>query len=272
MWRLRLLVVLALTLSGPLYFVAYQARPLRHFGIGYWDSLFLADEESFYPPFRTSGPYRHPDESVEVREFVGRLTRRRAGFEIPYHALRSPLRKSLRCHRFALEGIVELTVNGELINEFVFAETSYPWAGIKAVIPQNVAEKGALKIDLVTKGGRPPPSHLPSDLGLGVDWIEIEPMSGGVWLLPTGAEWTRWFLFLVLAYVFLRFVRAGPGAVAAAMIGIVLVAVAAEAVYPVVTSRTLASAWLAFPGLMVLIGLAELIDRRSFNAGSARVR
>lgn len=268
----RLPVFFVLVLSGPLYFLAYQANPSRHFGIGYWDSLFLADEESFYPPLRTSGPFRHPDQSVEIREFVGRLTRRDAGFQIPYHALRSPLRLSMRCHRFGLSGSIALTVNGEPIDEFVFTERSYPWGGIRAIIPQSVAEKGPLRIDLSTKGGTPPPAHLPPDLGFGVDWLEVEPMSEGVLLLPTGAEWMRLFLFLVLAFVFLRFLGTKPAAAAVTMFVLVAAVAVAVAIYPVITSRTLASAWFGFLGLMLLIGLGELADRRSPVADVARGR
>ena len=95
-------------------------------------------------------------------------------------------------------------------------------------------------------------------------------MSEGVLLLPTGAEWMRLFLFLVLAFVFLRFLGTKPAAAALTMFVLVAAVAAAVAIYPVITSRTLASAWFGFLGLMLLIGLAELADRRSPVADVAR--
>ena len=255
--------IIVLLLSGPFYFVAYQANPSQHFGIGRWDSAFLAEEADFYPPIRMSGPFRHSDNTVEIREFVGRLTRRRASFQIPYHALRTPLQFSLRCHRFGLQGSVNLTVNGSPIREFVFTKQSYPWGGIRAVIPQEVAERGPLRVELLTVGGDAPPGHLPEDLGLGVDWLEVSPISRGVLLLPTAPQWFRLFLFLLLGFFFLRFLDIEPLATALAMLTLALGVSAMASFYPVTTSQTLVFAWLFFPVVMLLIWIAELADRRS---------
>jgi hypothetical protein len=47
-----LLTTAVLALAAPAYFLAYQANPSMHFGIGRWDRPWLADEEGFYPPSR----------------------------------------------------------------------------------------------------------------------------------------------------------------------------------------------------------------------------
>ncbi len=197
--------------SAPLYYWAHQAQPSRRFDVGEDDEQFLGSKDQFYPPNQMSGPIRRPDKTVEVITFMGRLTRGRATFELPYRALGSPLQIRIRCHRFGLEGTVSLVVNGEAVSDFVFTDRSYPWGGIETVIPQEVAEKGGqLRIEVVTSGGLHPPSHLPDDLGLGVDWIEIEPMSRGVRLIPASMQWVTayglmllgWFIFRTAGFSF----------------------------------------------------------------------
>lgn len=242
------------------YFLAYQAHPSLRFGIGRWDAPWLADERDFYPPVRMEGPLRHPDGSVEVKDFVGRLTKRSAAIQIPYHALRSPLRLRLRCHRFGLEGTVGLAVNGEPLGEYVFAESSYPWGGIETIVPQEVAEKGPLRIELRTTGGRTPPAHLPADLGVGLDWIEVAPMSRGAVLLPTAPQWLGLGLLIVAGGVFAWFLglRGLPGV----LLGLVpaLGLVAATAVLPSIAGRLLPWGWLALPVAMLWIRIAELAN------------
>jgi hypothetical protein len=254
-------LLLVLLLSGPAYYLAYQHNPSLHFGIGRWDRSWLEDEAAFYPPSRMEGPLREPDGSVRVQDFVGRLTRRDAAFRLPYHALRSPLRIRVRCHRFGLEGNVALEVNGHPVEQFVFTKSSYPWGGIRSVIPQNVAEEGPLRIRLVTTGGEVPPSRLPPDLGVGVDWIELTPLSEAVLLLPTTAEWIRLYLLFFFFLLFLRFL-ATPRVLAPILLSALAGSVVlSRAAYPLLTSRMLELAWLAPPAVILLLWVAERADR-----------
>jgi hypothetical protein len=259
------LAAAVLLLSGPAFFLAAQANPSQHFGIGRWDRGWLAGHEGFYPPSRMEGPFRNPDGSVEVKEFVARLTKRDARLELPYHALRSPLEIRLRCHRFGLGGTVSLSVNEDPLGDFVFTESSYPWGGIEAVIPQAVAERGPLTIGLSTEGGREPPSHLPSDLGVGLDFVEVAPLSEGVVLIPIASQWAGGFLFLLSAFVFLRFLGAGPRARALGTLALAASLVAAAAFVPTIASRTIPVAWLVFPACMLLLWSLERVDR--FTSG-----
>jgi len=253
--------VIVLILSGPSYFLAVQANPTLRFDIGRWDGGFLADAEKFYPPFRMTGPRRHSDNSVEIEEFLGRLTKKEAGFRIPYHALRTPLEFYLRCHRFGLQGTVTLTVNDRHIRDFDFTKQSYPWGGIRAVIPQEVAETGPLRIEVLVRGEDIPPSHIPADVGLGVDFLELTPMSRGVILLPTAGQWLRLFLLFLLGFFFLRFLDTGALATAAGLLALAAFVSTMVVVYPVMTSKILVFAWLFFPLGMLLLWISELADK-----------
>lgn len=256
-----LAAAVVLVLSGAAFFLAFQANPSQRFGIGRWDRPFLAVEEDFYPPSRMEGPIRHADGSVEVKDFVGRLTKRRARLTLPYHALGSPVEVVVRCHRFGLEGKVALTVNGEPIDEFVFVKTSYPWGGIKAVVPRAVAEREPLRIDLVTEGGENPPAHLPQDLGVGLDFVEVKPLEAGALLLPTAGHWVGWFLFLLSGYAFFRFLGCGSRAGAWGVLALAVSLPAATVFFPTLVSRSLSIAWLAFPACLLLLVAAELCER-----------
>jgi len=260
-------LVLTLLLAGfaPLYYGAYQARKPRRFDIGAHDEHLLGNPETFSTPGAMSGPFRHEDGSVEVIRFQGRLSGRTASIQLPFHARSSPLRLWIRCHRFGLGGTVRMRVNGVHIDDFVFAESSYPWAGIRAIVPQRVAERGALEIDLVTTGGRAPPSHLPPELGLGIDFIDVEPMSEGASLFPTGYEWAVSYLFLVVGAMSLRLAgftdRLLGVFVGALIVGIALFA----ALRPVELPTFLSTWWLLFPVLLVLqrgVLLAHAANRR----------
>jgi hypothetical protein len=267
-----LIPILTILLSIPAYFYAVQANRALHFAIGRLDGAFLADRESFYPAARMEGPERAGDGSVAVHEFTGRLTKADAEFRLPYHALRSPVRIDVRCHRFGLEGTVSLEVNGEHVEDFPFGARSYPWGGIRAVIPQDVAEKGPLEITLRTRGGATPPSHLPGDLGLGVDWIELTPLSEGAVLQPTRGQWTGLVLLLALAPVFVRFLR---GSALASILAAPLVALAtilSTLLYPVLSAQALGLAWLIVPGTALLLRAAELFDRGGTAAETERAR
>jgi hypothetical protein len=256
-----LAAAVVLALSAAAFFLAHQANPSQHFGIGRWDRPFLADENDFYPPSRMEGPIRHADGSVEVKDFVGRLTKKRARFTLPYHALGSPVGVVVRCHRFGLEGTVSLVVNGERIDEFPFVKTSYPWGGIEAVVPQAVAERGPLRIDLMTEGGENPPAHLPQDLGVGVDFVEVKPLEGRALLLPTAGQWLGLFLLLLSGYAFFRFLGWGSRASAFGVLALAASSAAATVFFPTLVSRSLLLAWLAFPACILLLRAAELADR-----------
>ncbi len=123
MWR-GAAVALVLATGGLSYVVAFQTTEAVRFELGSMDWDYLEEPSNFHDRGRMEGPIRYEDGSVEVIEFYGRLTQERAGLTLPYHATRSPLRLYLRSHRFGLSGTVRLTVNGELVDEFVFTETS----------------------------------------------------------------------------------------------------------------------------------------------------
>ena len=149
-----------------------------------------------------------------------------------------------------------------------FLQRQSKLAGDICQIPQEVAERGPLLVELLTVGGDTPPSHLPEDLGLGVDWLEVSPMSRGAILLPTAGQWFRLFLFLLLGFFFLRFLGIEPFTTAVAILTLVVVLSAMAVLYPVTTSQTLVFAWFFFPVVMLLLWIAELADRRSSPAAT----
>ena len=254
--------ILSLLAAAPLYFAAHQGKKSLRFELGSMDRDYLADQEQFYPSGAMSGPIRHPDTRVEVIDFYGRLTRREATFSLPYHSLRSPLRLRIRCHRFGLRGTVVLTVNEQSIDEFVFTETSYPWGGIRAVIPQGVAEQGPLVVGLATIGGDPPPRHLPEDAGVGVDWIEVEPLSKAAMLLPGSSQWVSLVAFLLFGFAFCIVSGASFRASLLTFWGLLLVVCAATLFFPLQTSTALARLWIVFPlGMLLQRGLALMRAR-----------
>jgi hypothetical protein len=239
--------IIFVLVSIPLYFWAYQTHSPLRFDIGENDRRYLGDESQFYAPRPMSGPIRRPDNSVDVITATGRLTRRRADFRLPYHALRSPLHVRIRSHRFGLGGTVSLDVNDARLGEFLFTERSYPWGGIEDVIPQEVAEAGPLKIKLVTSGGLPPPSHLPEDLGLGIDWIEIEPMSRGSVLLPSLGQWIDLYGLLILGWIVLSLVGV-VGWSRAIIAGALLAGICVlTALRPLESARILSYLWFILP-------------------------
>jgi hypothetical protein len=246
------LVSLVLVGGEALYAVSLQRFETVRFEIGSMDWDFLGDPEDFEDRKGMDGPMRLPDGSVEVIEFYGRIARKDASFRLPYHAVRSPLRLRIRCHRFGLLGVVELSVNGTVLDEFVFTETSYPWGGIQTVVPQSVADRGPLWIELRTRGGKTPPSHLPEDVGLGVDWIEVEPLSRGVRLVPSSRE--LFFVALTLLLLF-GFLRATGASFRVAVWGTVLLAgliALSTHLAPVATGMALERLWVVFPMGFVL--------------------
>ena len=260
MKKLRLAAIVPVLLAtGPLYYLAYQITPERRFELGSMDRNFSVRQGELHPSSLMSGPIRYEDGSVEVIDFYGRLTPRREEFLLPYHARRSPLKIFLRAHRFGLQGSVFLTVNGEPVEEFVFGETSYPWGGMRAVIPEGVAERGPLLIELLTQGGTTPPSHLPVDLGVGIDWIEIAPMSEGVELAPLRREYAALYVLvgLVFGFALLTGMTAFSAAIVAA-IGLVL-CLSLTALVPIETSMALARLWVVLPFAALVYWL---LDRR----------
>ena len=247
-----LVTALILLLFAPIYFAVYQAQKTRRFNIGSWDKRYLENPETFSPRLEMSGPFRHEDSSVDVIGFDGRLSGRTATLQLPFHALRSPLRIWVRSHRFGLGGTVRMSVNDVLIDDFVFTENSYPWAGIRTVIPQEVAERSALHIDLVVSGGRSPPSHLRSDMGLGMDWVEVDPMSGGVMLLPTAYEWMVPYVFLVLGAISFRLFGFSTRVFFLVLGALILAIAALTALRPVESPTVLFWLWSIFPAGIVL--------------------
>ncbi len=268
------IVVALLVVAAPLFFAAYQVQKTRRIEIGSMDLDFFLDRSQIYPPLRMNGPVRHPDGSVEVSDFYGRLTGRRVELLLPYHARRSPIRLFIRCHRFGMQGTVSLVVNGEPIDEFVFVETSYPWGGIRTVIREDIAARGPLRIELVTKGGTPGPAHFPADLGVGIDRIDVEPMSLGVELSPLRREWVSFYRFTLMALV----CSLAMGAAARTAAGVTLAAgtlgIAMTAWFPVSTAIALGRLWVIFPLAAVLYGALVLLGKRKwipgFEPGEAR--
>jgi lysophospholipase L1-like esterase len=228
--RRSLALALAALLTGAAHLGIHQLDRQARFEIGEpSDRYYLIDPESFQAPAEMEGPLRRPGAEVETVSFTARLTRRRAGLRLPYHAVGTPVRLNLRCHRFGLGGNVALSVNGRLIANDSF-ESAYPWAGIQALVPAEVASLGPLTVELWTSGGSPAPSHLPDDLGVGLDWVEVSAESGGV-LLPVPEAWIRLVLLLVASALALAVFRVpaagqaplllagGLGAVAIAHLG-----------------------------------------------------
>ena len=247
-----LVTALLLLLFAPIYFAVYQAQKTRRFNIGSWDKRYLENPETFSSRLEMTGPFRHEDGSVDVIGSDGRLSGRTATLQLPFHALRSPLRIWVRSHRFGLGGTVRMSVNDVLIDDFVFTENSYPWAGIRTVIPQEVAERSALHIDLVVSGGRSPPSHLRSDMGLGMDWVEVDPMSGGAMLLPTAYEWMVPYVFLVLGAISFRLFGFSTRVFFLVLGALILAIAALTALRPVESPTVLFWLWSIFPAGIVL--------------------
>lgn len=242
-------VIVSLVLGAGLflYVAALQTSETMRFEIGSMDWDFLGNPEAFEKRNRMDGPIRYADESVEIIQFYGRIALDEAAFRLPYHAVRSPLRLRIRCHRFGLGGTVELTVNGEVLEEFVFGETSYPWAGVETVVPQSVAERGPLVVELRTRSGRTPPSHLPEKIGVGVDWIEVEPLSEGVAVVPARWQLAAVVLSPLLCFLFLS---ATGASFRTALLGAIVVAGMAATwthVAPVASGMALARLWVVFP-------------------------
>jgi hypothetical protein len=132
-----------------------------------------------------SGPERLPGGRVQESRFAGRLTRRQASLSIPYHVVGAPVELRIRCHRFGLGGTLAILVNGAPVNEVAFGLDAYPWAVAVSTVPTQVAAKRPLRIDLVVRGGSAPPSHLPEDVGVGLDWVQVRPLEAGALLVPT---------------------------------------------------------------------------------------
>jgi len=241
-----LLVVLALV-AAPLYYTAYQAQKTRRFEIGSMDRDFLADARLFHVPGAMSGPIRRSDKSVEVLDFYGRLTRREARLSLPYLALRSPLHLFIRCHRFGLGGVVTVVANGHVLGDFTFSKSSYPWAGIDTTVPQAAAEKGPLQLELLTTGGDPPPSHLAQDLGVGLDVIEVEPMSKAARLIPSLSQFGALFAFMAFGFGFLWLTGFSPYVCSAIVFALLIGVCGLTWLFPVEASIALSRLWIAFP-------------------------
>ncbi len=258
MYKSRALILFLVLLAfAPLFFLSHQNKQTRRFELGSLDRDYLEDSGQFYRPgVMMDGPIRHEDGSVEVIEFYGRLTRTDATLRLPYHAERSPIRLRIRCHRFGLEGTVALYVNGTHLQDFVFATSSYPWGGIEAVLPQSVAEAGPIHLRLVTRDGNEPPDHLPRDLGVGIDWVELTPMSLGARWLPLSTQWLSFYAFVLLGAGFMGLTGATYRTSVFTMVAMAAFTFALSYLYPVAFGLALPKAWIVFPlGALVLMSL-----------------
>ena len=247
MVRPGLLAAAALIAGAPLYPIAFQVTETVRFDLGSMDWDYLVNEGQVHDRVRMQGPTRLPDGSVEVIAFYGRLTAREVGFRLPYHGVASPLRLRLRCHRFGLEGTVHVRVNGEPLDSFVFTERSYPWGGVEVVVPQDIAEKGPLTIELETEGGKPSPSHLPEALGIGIDWIEVEPLSRGVELRVPWTMVALALLFPLAGALFARSTGASLPLVVLVLAVLLVLVLVVTAFAPFTTAMALRRLWVVFP-------------------------
>ena len=260
----RAAAVLVLSMLGAGAFTAtLQVQKSIRFEIGSMDRDYLADPEHAPIVLRMDGPIRHPDNSVEVIDFYGRLTGRRAQFSLPYHARHSPVRIRLRCHRFGLDATVAMTVNGHSIEDFVFTDRSYPWGGIHAVIPQEVAERGPLQVELEVRNAEPPRGRFPEDFGVGIDWIEVEPLSEGVFLVPSVKPLGFALVFPLLAFFFIRL----TGGSFLASLGVHALATASVSLFtalaPQVSGMAWSRLWVLFPiGYLLHLVLKRLFTQR----------
>jgi len=254
--------VLVVTVLGAAAFLAaLQAQKSLRFEIGSMDQDYLEDPEQFYPRLRMDGPIRYADNTVEFIEFYGRLSRSRAGFILPYHALRSPVQIRIRCHRFGLDGTLALTVNGRHVGDFVFTDRSYPWGGVKAVVPQEVAELGPLRVGLEVRDRESPRGRLPDDFGVGVDWIEVEPLSRGVILLPSPKHLAFAILFPLLGCAFIR----GTGGSFRSSLVVLAVGLASVALVTALAPHSSSMVWSRLWVLLPLGYLLHLVLSKLFT-------
>ncbi len=153
----------------------------------------------------------------------------------------------IRCHRFGLDGTVALIVNGEHLEDFVFSERSYPWGGVQTIIPQEVAERGALTIELETRDSELSSSHIPEDFGVGVDWIELEPLSRGVVLWPLPRHLLMAMAFPLLVFLFTRNSGVSYWGSLGALCIVVVTINLLNASFPLQTPMVLSRLWVVFP-------------------------
>jgi hypothetical protein len=101
---------------------------------------------------------------------------------------------------------------------------------------------------------------LPKDLGVGLDFVEVTPLSEGVLLLPTARQWVGYFLFLLSGFLFFRFLGWGPRASAGGALALAVSLISGTVLFPTIVSRAVTVAWLAFPACILLLRAAELAD------------
>ncbi len=262
----------AFVVSGLAFVLATQFPNTLRFDIGSWDRAWLVDSAQFYPSKTMTGPWRHEDGSVEVIEFRARQTRRQATLALPYHALDTPLELNIRCHRFGLRGAAIITVGESFRDEAEFSDRSYPWAGVRLTIPEETAAEGPLRVGFEIVGGDPPPGFMPDDMGLGIDWIEVRPLSEDAWFLPAAREWLSLFLVLLLGAAVAVQMGLGPLAQGAMVLTLGCAVALLAAVYPVMTLGLLPYAWLAFPLIMYVVWIARLAAQHPLPGRPPEVR
>ncbi len=252
------------------YLAAYQSATNARFDLGSMDWDYLYREEQFHPRVRMNGPQRLPDGRVENVEFYGRLTRRFAVLTLPYRVYHSSIDLRLRAHRFGLDGVVTLKVNGESVGDF-FTERGFPWETLSVTVPAELAGRGPLTLEVRALNRDLPQSHLPSDLGIGLDWIEVEAKDPDATFMPPARGWIGAFLLPLLGFVFLRWTGTATrlsllcaGAGSALFIFL-------TAIRPIETTMALMRVWVFFPlALGLYFVLTRLRDRLQLTPADVR--
>ncbi len=121
-------------------------------------------------------------------------------------------------------------------------------------MPEEVAGKGPLHLELETIGGHHPPGHLPAELGVGIDWIEVEPFSEGVRLQVSFAQLAVVLLGPLLAFGFVRWTG---GSFRQSL----LVMVACLAAVALFTAWTPFPTWMAIKRLWVVFPIGFGLER-----------
>ena len=134
------------------------------------------------------------------------------------------------------------------------------WGGLQVVVPQDVAERGPLTIELETEGGKPSPSHLPEALGIGIDWIEVEPLSRGVELRVPWTTVALALLFPLAGALFTRSTGASLPLAVLVLAALLVLVLVVTTLTPFTTAMALRRLWVVFPlGFLLHRGL-----RRAF--------
>lgn len=230
------------------YVAASQLHTRLRFDVGSNDEAFLSAPDQFREPRTFEAPQRLPGGGIEIERIVGRLAGWRPAFRLPYHAVRGALRLKVRVHRFGLGGLVRARVNGADLESQAFGPDSYPWAPIEVEVPGEIAARGPLHVELWVSGGSGS-SRLPAGAALGIDWLQVEPGPGGVYLVPTPGEWLGLVLLLGGVALLTPPVRPSARGLVALLSVVVLCLIVGLWRAPVPTRLLTADAWKIVAGL-----------------------